>query len=126
VKILVADDNDMVREYLCEVLRDAGYETLQAGNQALALCRTQPVGLIVTDLCMPDKDGIETIRCLVKEGWPIKIVALSGAMGGLYLSVVKLGADFVMEKPINPNGLLKVVERLLSAPALAADHLRPA
>lgn len=118
MKILVADDNSLVRDFICSVLEDAGYETIQAaeGNQALALCRTQPVGLMVTDLCMPEKDGIETIRSLAKEGSPIKIVATSGAMDGLYLSVVeKLGADSVLPKPIDPKHLLEIVARLLKA-----------
>ncbi len=119
MKILVADDNDEVRQYVCAVLEDAGYETLEAsdGKQALVLCRTQPVSLMVTDLCMPEQDGIETICALAKEGNPIKILAMSGAMGGVYLSVVKkLGASAVLRKPIDAEELLSAVAELLKTP----------
>ncbi len=115
-RILVVDDEDEVRTLLVEILRSAGYEVVSArnGNEALEQLETQNFSLVVADLVMPDREGIETIRD-IRQGYPeSKIVAVSGAFGGSYLKMAELlGADATLPKPIEPRQLLAAVCKLL-------------
>ena len=122
--ILVADDDDQVRMLLKRVLVKAGYEVSEArnGNEAVRLFTQKPAALLITDLIMPDKEGIETIQEFRRNQTPVKIIAMSG--GGrldqnMYLSMAKkIGADRVLSKPFMPQELLKVVQELTgTAPA---------
>ena len=112
--ILVVDDNSNLRGALVAVLENAGYEVFQAsnGDAAIADTRRQPVGLLITDLVMPDREGIETIRQFIQEFPRIPIIAMSGMPE--YLPVAKaLGAAVVLEKPIAYADLLQAVRNLI-------------
>ena len=112
--ILVVDDNTNLREALVAVLGNEGYEVFQAsnGDAALADMRQQPADLLVTDLVMPEREGIETIRQFTQEFPHIPIIAMSGMPE--YLPVAKaLGAAVVLEKPIAYAGLLQAVRKLI-------------
>ncbi len=118
-KILVIDDDDQVRDMLHQLLEMEGYEVMEAANgkQAIEIRRREAVDIIITDLIMPEKEGIETIREL-KELFPdIKIIAMSG--GGVvgpeaYLKIAKgLGAQKAYVKPIEREKLLRGVRELL-------------
>jgi len=76
--------------------------------------RTSHVDLVLTDLVMPDMEGIETIRTIHTQ-WPaLKIIAMSGEFGGQFLHVAELlGANATLPKPIRPEVLLDVVRRVL-------------
>ena len=123
IHILIADDDDQVRMLLKRVLVKAGYEVQEArnGNEALRIFHTKPVTLLITDLIMPDKEGIETIQEFRRNNSPVKIIAMSG--GGrldqnMYLSMAKkIGADRVLSKPFMPQDLLAVVQELAGIPA---------
>ena len=123
--ILVADDDDQVRMLLKRVLVKAGYDVSEArnGNEALRLFKQRPAVLLITDLIMPDKEGIETIQEFRRNQSPVKIIAMSG--GGrldqnMYLSMAKkIGADRVLSKPFMPQELLKVVQELVAEPQAA-------
>ena len=127
IHILIADDDDQVRMLLKRVLVKAGYEVAEArnGNEALRIFRTKPVTLLITDLIMPDKEGIETIQEFRRSNSPVKIIAMSG--GGrldqnMYLSMAKkIGADRVLSKPFMPQDLLTVVKELAGVPVAAPD-----
>jgi len=112
--ILVVDDNSIMREALTAVLGNAGYAVSQAsnGNAAIAYAREHPVGLLITDLVMPEQEGIETIQHFVK-GFPhIPIIAVSGMPE--YLPMAKaLGAAAVLEKPVTRAKLLEAVRKLI-------------
>jgi DNA-binding response OmpR family regulator len=71
---------------------------------------------VITDLVMPEQEGIETIQALRKDGAGIGIIAISGAFGGEYLGVAhRMGAESVLKKPVSPAVLLaKVAEALKS------------
>jgi DNA-binding response OmpR family regulator len=128
--ILVADDDDQVRMLLKRVLVKAGYEVSEArnGNEAVRMFKLKPAALLITDLIMPDKEGIETIQEFRRNQTPVKIIAMSG--GGrldqnMYLSMAKkIGADRVLSKPFMPAELLKVVQELI-APAIAVAPVAP-
>ena len=126
IHILVADDDDQVRMLLKRVLVKAGYEVSEArnGNEAVRLFTQKPAALLITDLIMPDKVGIETIQEFRRNQTPVKIIAMSG--GGrldqnMYLSMAKkIGADRVLSKPFMPQELLKVVQELTGAASATA------
>jgi len=120
VRILVVDDDKEVRGMLRQMLERAGYEVVDApdGNVALKLYREQPTDLVITDLIMPDKEGIETIMELRRDFPDVKIIAISG--GGRvgprdYLRMAKmLGAQRIFTKPLDRLELLNAIEELLN------------
>jgi CheY-like chemotaxis protein len=115
-RILVVDDEAAVRRLLRRILERDGYEVLEAANGRLAveqIC-AGPVDLVITDLVMPEQEGIETIQQLRRDYPALGIIALSGAGQGTYLAVTAaLGADRSLAKPVLPELLLAEVERVL-------------
>lgn len=118
-RILVVDDEDIIRKYLQLTLEQLGYVVMVAcnGQEALAHLQRESVDLILTDLIMPEKEGMETIEEVRKLYPKIKIIAMSG--GGRidafdYLRVAKkMGADLVMEKPFSNRELTAALDQLL-------------
>jgi two-component system, cell cycle sensor histidine kinase and response regulator CckA len=115
-KILVADDEEAVLRLFEKILTDAGYEVLLArdGDQAVEIASRGEINLVITDLVMPNREGIETIRA-IKAGHPgLKIVAMSGAFKGSFLRMAELlGAHAALAKPVSPEQLLDVVAKAL-------------
>jgi CheY-like chemotaxis protein len=84
------------------------------GGEALKKIRERRFDLMLTDLVMPEREGLETIRTLRKERPDLKIVAVSGAFGGTFLDVAQLlGADATLLKPVSPDQLLAAVREAL-------------
>jgi CheY-like chemotaxis protein len=117
--ILIIDDDDQFRTMLRQLIERNGHEVEEAsgGKEGIQLYRENPTDLIITDLIMPGKDGIETIQELKKEFPDIKIIAISGG-GRLgpqdYLHLAKmLGARRTLTKPIDLPELLKAIDELL-------------
>jgi CheY-like chemotaxis protein len=118
VRILVADDEAGVRGFLRTVLAGGGYEVTEVadGKQALEQARTGDVDLVITDLAMPEQEGIGTIRALRRDMPGVKIIAISGAFGGQYLKAAEmLGADGILRKPVSAESLLAKVSDVLKA-----------
>jgi CheY-like chemotaxis protein len=121
--ILIIDDEAMIREMFRRILELEGYAVSEAaeGNEALARCREQCPDLIITDLIMPDKEGIETIIEIRRDFPETKIIAISG--GGRvtareYLELAEtFGADRSLSKPIGREELLAAVRALLPSGA---------
>jgi CheY-like chemotaxis protein len=117
-RILVVDDNEDLRSTIQALLRADGFDVAVAGNgqAALALHQSQPADVVITDLFMPDKDGIETIVELKKLSPQLKIVAISGwtsTQGSDYLQVAReIGATVTLQKPFDPQELSRVVRQL--------------
>jgi DNA-binding response OmpR family regulator len=119
-KILLVDDDDAFREQSSQLLRHAGYIVTTAvnGNEALRLVQDNVFDLVITDLIMPEKEGIETIVKMRKKIPTLKIIAISG--GGLaapedYLVIArKLGAAQTLAKPFSGKELLTAVASVLS------------
>jgi CheY-like chemotaxis protein len=122
-KILVIDDDDTVRLSVRLALEDAEHEVDEAPNGAEGLDRLkiQVADLVVTDIFMPEKEGLETIDEIRRDYPQIKIIAISG--GGRidpqdYLEIARqLGADRVLFKPFDIQLLLDVVDELLKGDA---------
>jgi len=118
-RILVVDDNIEVREMLKQYLERAEFEVLVApdGKEALKLHHATPAELIITDIVMPEKEGLETIMEFRKRFPLVKVIAISG--GGKveaneYLEIAKaLGAHKTFAKPFELGGLLEEVRKLL-------------
>jgi len=116
--ILLIDDNAAFLEVQAAVLRDLGYRVLVAAHAqaALRLLEASPVDIIITDILMPDRDGIELIQD-VRRRWPaIRIVAVSGGgriAAGAYLNLARsLGASAVLAKPFSEDELMLTIEQL--------------
>jgi len=118
-RILVIDDDETIRNLLRAILEREGYAVLDApdGNKGLKQYRKNPTDLVITDLIMPGKEGIETIRDLRREFPNVKIVAVSG--GGRigpdsYLQMAMgIGALRTLTKPIDRKALLRTVEEVM-------------
>ena len=117
--ILVIDDEEEIRNILRQILEGQGYTVTEASNGREGLRRfsEKPADLVITDLLMPEKEGIETIIELRHTFPGVKIIAISG--GGYvgpdkYLEMAKkLGAGKTFAKPFNISDLLKAVQELL-------------
>jgi hypothetical protein len=117
-RIVVADDEAGVRSFLRTVLEDGGYEVIEAANgkEALEEARAGGVDLVITDLVMPEQEGLETIRALRKDAASIGIIAISGAFGGRFLEMARmLGAHAVLSKPFSSELLLAKVAEVLKS-----------
>lgn len=116
--VLVVDDDPGVRDVIRSMLESSGYSVLLAANgkEAMRLLRTERADLILTDLVMPEQEGIETIKTLRREYPEIKVIAMSGAFGGDYLRIAAyLGAHATLAKPIQMDKLLKLVGETLTS-----------
>ena len=105
--VLVIDDDEIIRASICEYLGRTGHEAFEAvnGEQGLAQCRARRVDVVITDVIMPEKDGVELILALRREFPRVKIIAMSG-VDKLYLeNARKLGADEVLQKPFRLSEL---------------------
>ncbi len=120
--ILVIDDDKLMCMALARILASAGFTVTQAfdGDEGLQLYRTYGFDLVITDLIMPDKEGIQIIRELRKENSNIRIIAMSaGGRGGAtdYLKWARLmGAKQCLSKPIKREDLLNAVSTVLAMP----------
>jgi DNA-binding response OmpR family regulator len=114
--VLVIDDDQMVRRVLTQVLTMASYRTVEAANgrEGLAVFRAQRPEVVVTDIMMPEQEGIETIRLIRREAPETPIVAMSGGGSSrdlLFLKMSKdLGADMTLAKPFRPDELIEAVD----------------
>ncbi|HEY1384290.1 MAG TPA: response regulator [Dongiaceae bacterium] len=121
--ILVIDDDAAVSRTLSLILTRAGYHVSCAptGRRGLELLAGGGFDLVLTDIIMPELDGIEAIR-RIRDDYPnLRVIAMSG--GGqidkadfLHMAQV-LGADRVMEKPVRGDQLLELVRTTLEAPS---------
>lgn len=122
IRILVVDDNPETREATNQSLSRRGYAvTAVSGADGLAAFRADTPDIVLTEVVMPDKCGIELIRDIKRENRDALIIATSasGALDRRYLLEVarKLGADLVLPKPFEIDQLLAGIEQILNRPA---------
>lgn len=120
-RILVVDDEPQMRRAVCDNLVAAGYVVAEAENGSIAetLLGMQPYDLVITDIIMPEKEGIETLQEIRRRHPRTAVIAMSGgdAGGGSgFLDIaLKLGADRILRKPFRRAELLAVVEDALQS-----------
>lgn len=130
-KILIIDDDRDVRESMAKMLERAGFEVVVAdgGPGGLELFESGGADVIITDVIMPEQNGVDLIKELREGGCPARIIAISG--GGnmepagyepgaitttAYLAAAqKFGADATLTKPFDRRQLLDVVKSVLPA-----------
>ena len=127
-RILVVDDEPEIRDLCAVTLREAGHHVVLAdnGQMALDIHRIAPQDLVLLDMFMPIKDGIETLTALRKVQPAPKIIAVSAGWrvtGRRHANETQrdvldeareLGADAIMHKPFDPDDLVRTVQTLLT------------
>ena len=115
--ILVIDDEDIVRMSCSRTLVPEGYEVqlVKNGLEGLTLLEQQPVDLVLTDLKMPEIDGIEILR-RIKAKWPgIEVIIITGYQTvDTAVKSIKLGAYDYLEKPFTPDALVASVAKAMA------------
>jgi CheY-like chemotaxis protein len=123
-RILVVDDDPTIRAIAQELLLCSGHELFEAadGDEALRVAATMPIDLIVLDMLMPNKDGIETIQAVKRDHPDTRILAISsgGRMDGATLLKLAsaFGADETMLKPLRLATFAVIVDALLARDAV--------
>lgn len=118
-RILVVDDEEILRMLICDTLEDTGYDIDEAedGIEAVKKIRQQTYDLIILDYMMPNLSGIEVIEELpmeVKQNTPILILTAKAQESDRQIALEK-GANYFMSKPFSPIELLGLVEDILNA-----------
>jgi len=121
MKILVTDDDRVVRAVMTRMLEACGHTVLTAenGERGTAVFRNAQPDLVITDMVMPEQEGIETIRLIRRERPEARIVAMSGDVPDAEFNILaiarQLGADDAIRKPIAAADLRALVERFVGA-----------
>ncbi|MGH8758417.1 MAG: response regulator [Burkholderiales bacterium] len=119
IEVLVVDDDALMRGLLAEWLSEAGYRVRQAENgvNALKMLRSRPVGLLITDIDMPGRDGAQTLGDARRMLPGLPVIAISGgARDGRQnwaATALKLGAAMALAKPFKRHDLLAAVEEVV-------------
>ncbi len=118
-KVLVIEDSEIMNEMLVEMLSNVGHQVTGVldGAEGLALLESDNFDLLVTDIVVPEKDGIEIIYFTKNRDKRLPVIALSGGGRtgpGDYLSLAeKFGADYTFQKPIDKETFLGAVRECL-------------
>lgn len=118
-KILLIEDDEDLRPMLVRFLQERGHEMSEAANglEGFELVARAPVDLVITDLVMPEQEGVETIRCLRASHPAVRVIAISGLSrrSDFYLKLAaKFGADRTLLKPFALENLGLAVDEVLA------------
>jgi CheY-like chemotaxis protein len=121
VRVLVVDDSEVIRALVAMMLHTAGYTVLLAenGREALAQLRENAVEVVVTDMIMPEMDGLELIAALRTLRPELPVIAMSGGSDksdSCLARAKELGARSALAKPFQVQQMLEAVARALPAP----------
>lgn len=115
--VLIVDDEEIVRVSCRRILVPEGYEVKSAGSavEGLAILADGPIDVVLTDLKMPDIDGIEVLR-KVKEEWPdIEVIMITGYQTiNTAVEAITLGAFDYIEKPFTPSAIVEAIDKAIS------------
>lgn len=116
-QILVVDDEDGMREWLTEILVASGHRvcTAKDGLEAKKLATRQTFDLMITDISMPNEEGLGIIRALRKAHPGLKIIAISGAYAAALMDAKMLGANAALAKPFTSEMLMNCIQGLSPA-----------
>ena len=116
MKVLVIDDDPLVRRTLLRMLRFGGHEVLDAENgvRGLELFHQEPPDIVVTDIVMPEQEGLGTITLMKRERPGIRVIAISGGgrIGNVdVLEAARALGAAVIHKPFAAEQLLEQIDR---------------
>jgi DNA-binding response OmpR family regulator len=122
-KILVVDDESSIREALNKVLHAEDYEVVSAenGQEAIEKFKSEKIDLVLLDLGLPVKDGRDTVIWLAEVNPFLPVVIITGRNNQSELAE-KLGADALMEKPLDVPRLLQTIRELINEPMENRTH----
>jgi CheY-like chemotaxis protein len=117
-QVLVIDDNESIRHFIAELLEAAGHSVSLAddGEAAAQHYRARSFDLVITDLEMPRRGGLEVIEELKGDFPQCKVIAVTGAPKGSVDRALELGADYVLLKPFKIGVFLQAVQTLIAGP----------
>lgn len=123
-KILIVDWDEIERVNLWSILEDEGYELLFAsdGNAALKVWEEKTIDLVITELAMPELNGLRLIRELVERDPGVRILAISAISADQLDLAEDFGAGAILYKPVEPRALLSAVEELMEGPRSRSDR----
>lgn len=115
--ILIVDDDGLIRTLLRRILEEDGHQIREAenGEVGLSLHREAPADLVITDILMPERDGMEVTLALTQEFLDARVIAITGATGDQdFLNVAKLfGARRVIGKPFTQDEIRRAIRYTL-------------
>lgn len=118
-RILIVDDDEQIRQLFKRILEENGHRVYTAadGAEGVKLYKAELPDLMLLDIIMPNKEGIEVIIEITNEYKDAKIIAISGGGRGNakdYLSfAMDFGAKFIIEKPVSPEKLIEAINNVL-------------
>ena len=115
--ILVVDDTNDVREVLREMLEREGYDVLDApdGKEGLRIYQENDIDLVISDVLMPEKDGIEMVMQLKFNFPEAKVIVLTGGPEGFLKVAEKYDVKYTFKKPVDRKKLIEAVRDMLSS-----------
>jgi len=119
-RVLVVDDDEVVRTLIAALLEEMQHEvrTVENGVDALDAHRREPADLVITDIYMPDMDGLELIRRINASNSTPPIIAMSGSASARRMDALptaeRFGASAVLYKPVDLDALATLVTRMLA------------
>jgi len=116
-RVLVVDDEPIVRESIADWLTDAGYEvsTTDSGEKALELAQGEDFGVMILDIRLPGRTGIRVLKEIQKRKPEVKAIVITAYPSELAAEAIKLGAMDCLIKPIAPDDLEKLVQRAIQS-----------
>ncbi|MBN2612862.1 MAG: response regulator [Bacteroidales bacterium] len=117
-RILIVDDNLMMRKLIRNIFADHDFEIEEAedGLEGLEIVRKIDIDLVITDIIMPKMEGLELIMNIKRDFPNIKIIAISGGKPYYLYMAKKLGIEKIFTKPLNIQDFLTAVKKLIQFP----------
>jgi len=114
MKILIIDDDLSMRHTVAKILLVDGHEVVTAadGSRGIAVYRQEKPDLVITDIVMPEQEGLETILALRRDDTPVKIIVVSGSGAEMLETARLIGADAAVEKPFRMHALLELIRSM--------------
>lgn len=119
-KILIIDDDETILNVFNRFLTGEGHEVMvaQDGRQGLRVLEREELDLVITDIMMPETDGLEVVMAIRGKGTQIPVIAISGGMHAMPMDFLpmakKFGAEQVLYKPVELDDLLAAVDQVLA------------
>ncbi|MBF0106258.1 MAG: response regulator [Deltaproteobacteria bacterium] len=126
-KILVADDEDIVRELIQNILEEEGFEVVKArdGREAMALFKEAPFNIVITDLLLPQMNGEELVGSIKQIKANTDVIVVTGYSNvSMVVGVMKMGVTEFIRKPFQPTELVLAVKKVLEGQRLRSHNAK--